>query len=256
MKGIIDSLLGLLRMTINRDKAPRPDNLLVDPGVGVGLPGVDALGEPKSDLLLGGLDGIRSVADVASHVDAEVATDSARGRVSRVGGTKHDTASLDGVEALPHHAAHRARQHVLDESREELLASQVGVVLLQVLLSRGSQLHGLQLEALGLEASDDIANKAALDAIRLDHDVSTLHSGESAHIYCRSRSGRDMRRGKITALVGPCALEKIVAAKCFQQAQMDDADILEGTFQKDLGDELFCKPSQRSSSPDTVHLPL
>ena len=35
--------------------------------------------------------------------------------------------------ALPHHADDRARGHVLDEGREELLALEIGVVLLKKL---------------------------------------------------------------------------------------------------------------------------
>ena len=120
--------------------------------------------------MLGALDGVRAVADVAADVDAEVTTDGAGGGVSGVGGAQHDAAGLDGVVALPDHGADRARVHVLDESGEELLAGEVGVVLLEVLLGGGAQLHGEQLETLGLEAGDDVADDAPLDAVRLDHD--------------------------------------------------------------------------------------
>lgn len=45
--------------------------VLVDPGLGGGLPGDDLLWlEPESDLLLGVLDGVGTVADVASNIDA------------------------------------------------------------------------------------------------------------------------------------------------------------------------------------------
>ena len=45
--------------------------VLVDPGLGGGLPGDDLLWlEPESDLLLGVLDGVGTVADVASDIDA------------------------------------------------------------------------------------------------------------------------------------------------------------------------------------------
>ena len=67
-------------------------------------------------LVLGALDGVRTVADVAANVDAEVTTDGAGGRVGGVGGAQHNTASLDGVVALPHHAAHGAHHHVPAEN--------------------------------------------------------------------------------------------------------------------------------------------
>ena len=66
-----------------------PHNLLVDPWLGAALPAADALGEPKSDFLLGGLDRVTSVADVASDLDAEVSTNGAHGTLRRHGGTEH-----------------------------------------------------------------------------------------------------------------------------------------------------------------------
>ena len=45
-----------------------------------------------------------------------------------VGSAKHNAASLDGIEALPHHGNDGARGHVLDEAREEGLALQVSIV--------------------------------------------------------------------------------------------------------------------------------
>jgi hypothetical protein len=40
---------------------------------------------------------------------------------------KHTTASLDGITALPDHGADGARVHVLNQTREERLASEVSV---------------------------------------------------------------------------------------------------------------------------------
>jgi len=57
-----------------------------------------------------------------------------------------------------------------------------------VLSGRTHELHSLELEALGLEASDDLADEASLDTVRLDHDVSAFH-GERRHLlntnWCR-----------------------------------------------------------------------
>ena len=88
--------------------------------------------------------------------------------------TKHDTTSLHCVQALPHHGADRAASHVGDKAAEESLAGEVGVVLLQVLHGCLHHLHGHQLETLLLKARNDLANKAALDAVRLDHDEGAL----------------------------------------------------------------------------------
>lgn len=76
--------------------------LLVDPVEGSSLVGDDlTLLEPESNLLLGVLDGVGTVADVAADIDGEVATDGARGRGKRVGGTEDgwaDALDLDVKE--------------------------------------------------------------------------------------------------------------------------------------------------------------
>lgn len=108
---------------------------LVDPAHGSRLPVNELLGlEPQSDLLLSGLDGIGSVADVAADLDAVVPADGAGLGVDGVGLAEHDTTGLDDVEALPDHGADGTGSHVLDESGEERASGEVGVVLLQMLL--------------------------------------------------------------------------------------------------------------------------
>jgi len=141
-------------------------------------PAAHALGEPQGDLVFCALHSVRAVADVASDLDAQVAADGARGGLGGLGCSEHHTASLDGVLALPNHAAHGAGHHVVDEAAEEALGGQVGVVLLQQLAGRGGEFHSLQLEAFGFEACDDLTDEASLHAVRLDHDVSALHGGE------------------------------------------------------------------------------
>ena len=138
-------------------------SLLVDPVEASLLPALDlAVLEPESNLLLGVLDGVGAVADVAADIDGEVATDGAGGRGGGVGGTEEDTAGLDGVTALPDHGADGAGGHVGNETGEERLAGEVGVVGLEVLLGGGDQLDGRELEAAVLEALDDGADQAAL----------------------------------------------------------------------------------------------
>ena len=166
--------------------------LLVDPVVGGLLPALELLRlEPESNLLLGRLDGVRAVADVAADVlrrthslarlnlktkwqaatpaprkgstyNGEVTTDGTRLGRKRVGGTEDDTAGLDGVAALPDHGADGAGGHVGDKTGEERLAGEVGVVGLEVLLGSGDELDSCELEATLLEALDDGADQAAL----------------------------------------------------------------------------------------------
>ena len=57
-----------------------------------------------------------------------------------------------------------------DETLEERLVRQILVVLLKVLLGRRDHLESNELVAALLESLDDIANQAALDAVRLDRD--------------------------------------------------------------------------------------
>ncbi len=64
-----------------------------------------------------------------------------------------------------------AGDHVLNEASEEALGLEVRVVLLHLRLGRLLHLHCSENVALGFEALDDLANQAALDAVRLDHDV-------------------------------------------------------------------------------------
>jgi hypothetical protein len=174
-------------------------SLLVDPVEASLLPALDlAVLEPESNLLLGVLDGVGAVADVAADIDGEVATDGAGGRGGGVGGTEEDTAGLDGVTTLPDHGADGAGGHVWgivslrcfvfcvvsagswrgrpglfesgrwvrtgDQTGEEGLASEIGVVLLEVLLSGSAELDSSELEAAVLEAGDDGTNEATLGA--------------------------------------------------------------------------------------------
>lgn len=171
--------------------------------------------EPEGDLLLGALDRVGAVADVAADVDGVVTTDGARGGGQGVGGTQDGTAGLDDVLALPDHGADGTAQHVWrqisgesplmntvililtgDEALEERLASEVGVVLLEVLLAGSAELHGNELEAAVLEARDDGANEATLGgSVSETHSIDdlTVHSSQSrprdSHIRTWTPSG-------------------------------------------------------------------
>jgi hypothetical protein len=78
----------------------------VNLGAGVVRP-VDELFffEPKIDLVIGGLDSIRTVADVSTNVDTEISSDSTWLRVLRLGGTEHLSTSGNGIVTFPNHGA-------------------------------------------------------------------------------------------------------------------------------------------------------
>merc|ERR1719504_57012 len=158
-------------------------DLLVDPVLLGGGPVAKLLGlEPETNLVVGRLNSVGAVADVAPDMDGEVSPDGSREGGSGVCLTKHNTTSLHCVQTLPNHGADRAAGHVGDKAAEESLAGEVSVVLLQVLHGGLHHLHRDQLETLLLKARDDLANQATLDAIGLDHDEGPLSGHDDAGI--------------------------------------------------------------------------
>merc|ERR1719376_90808 len=158
-------------------------DLLVDPVLLGGGPGTKLLGlEPETNLVVGRLNCVGAVTDVAPDMDGEVSPDGSGEGGSRVRLTKHNTTSLHCVQTLPNHGADRAAGHVGDKSAEESLAGEVGVVLLQVLHGGLHHLHRDQLETLLLKARDDLANQATLDPVGLDHDEGPLSGHDDAGI--------------------------------------------------------------------------
>lgn len=133
--------------------------------------------EPEGNLVVGRLNGIRSVDDVAADIDGEITTDGTRKRLKGTSLTEHLTDLLDNVNTLPNHANNRAGRHVLNKSREEGLASKVSIVLLEELLGGALHLEGNKLVTTLLEALHDLVNKTALDAVGLNHDIGTLGLG-------------------------------------------------------------------------------
>lgn len=55
-----------------------------------------------------------------------------------VGSTEHDATGLDGVESLPDHADDGAGCHVLDQTGEERLALEIGIVCVDVSVMIGA----------------------------------------------------------------------------------------------------------------------
>merc|ERR1740122_527434 len=158
-------------------------NLLVDPVLLGRGPVAKLLGlEPETNLVVGRLNSVGAVTDVAPDMDGEVSPDGSGKGGSWVCLTKHNTTSLHCVQTLPNHGADRAAGHVGDKAAEESLAGEVSVVLLQVLHGGLHHLHRDQLETLLLKARDDLANQATLDAVGLDHDEGPLSGHDDAGI--------------------------------------------------------------------------
>ena len=137
---------------------------------------VESFREPEADLVLSALNGVTSMNDVASDVDAVVAADGAGVGVEGLGGTEHLAASENNVVAFPHHGNDGSHHHVLDETGEEGLGGKISIVLLEVFLGRSHHLERNELESFLLKTLDDGADKAAHDAVGLDHDVSLFTS--------------------------------------------------------------------------------
>ena len=55
------------------------------------------------------------------------------------------------------------------------------IMLLKLVLAWLTELHGDELEALGLKAGDDLTNESSLDTIGLDHDESSFFSCRFNH---------------------------------------------------------------------------
>jgi len=111
------------------------------------------------------------MADVASDLNAEVTADGAHGRLGRHGGAEHLAALEDNILSLPDHGADGSAGHVGNQTSEEALAGEVGVMLLHVLAPGRSELHCDKLVPFLFETLNNVADEAPLDAVRLDHDV-------------------------------------------------------------------------------------
>lgn len=194
--------------------------LFVDPVESGGLVAEDLLGlEPQRNLLLGGLDRVGAVADIATNINGKVTTNGAGLGSQGVGGTEDGAASLDDVLTLPDGGDNGAGAHVLEQTREEGLLLQVGVVLTEQLLAGLGHLQGDKLVATLLEAADDGGDEAALNAVRLDHDEGLLGSH-----FCKVEKKAEVERliclgsdfelpGKLPLARGGSCLEQATSAR-------------------------------------------
>lgn len=89
------------------------------------------------------------------------------------------TSGLDGILSLPDHSDDRATSHVLDKRREEGLLGEISVMCLKEGLGCDELGESGELEALCLETLDDFSDESSLDAVWLNHDVSSMGNKRS-----------------------------------------------------------------------------
>src|SRR3954470_23710768 len=126
--------------------------------------------EEQGRLALAGLGRVRPVDHVGADGDREVAADRARGGLERVGGADHLARGLDRALALEDERDDRAGGDEADELAEERTLGVLGVVLLGQVLAHGHVLGRDDLQALALEARDDLTRQAARERVGLDEN--------------------------------------------------------------------------------------
>ena len=134
----------------------------------------ESLREPETNLTLSRLDGVRSVNDVVSHIAAEVSTNGTGSRLQRLGSTHHLTSNGNNVVTLPHHSNDSRGAHETSEAGVETLTLVLSVVLLQEGHGGNEHLQTHELEALLLEAGNNLTNVSTLDSIGLNSKESSL----------------------------------------------------------------------------------
>ena len=113
--------------------------------------------------------------DVLADSEGEVAADSTRGCLgNRVGAAGELAPSLDSALALDDACYQRSRGDEVNEFTEERLVLVLCVVLLCGLAVCGAQVHLDQLEALTLNAGDDLSDVAVCNAVWLNQNQCTF----------------------------------------------------------------------------------
>lgn len=131
--------------------------------------------EETVDFDLGILGRVGGVDDVFLTAHAEVAPDGSGKRLAAVGGAYHGADNLHGVDASHSQQHYRRGHHRSEEAGEEGSVNEVGVMLAQDGLVKTGHLHAGYDETLLLEAAEDAAYKAALNARGFDNYQCGLH---------------------------------------------------------------------------------
>lgn len=122
------------------------------------LVGADTSGEPQGNFLLGALNAIRAMADIATNINTIVTTDSSGSASQGIGFTEHLAASLDDILALPDHGENGSTGHKVNETGEEGLSAQVSIVLVEELARGSHHLGSQELETALLKTTHNLTN--------------------------------------------------------------------------------------------------
>ena len=114
---------------------------------------------------------------IAPDVHSEIATDGAGLSFKGLGGTDQFAGTGNDAIAFPNHGHHGAGGDEIDQTRKEGTLLVDAVVLLRQGAAGGDLLQAHQLESLALEAAEDLAHQAALDAVGLDGDERAFGHG-------------------------------------------------------------------------------
>src|SRR5690349_8329669 len=155
--------------------------------------------EPELDLAGGALRRVGAVDEVVLGLQREVAPDRAgRGLLDRVGAARDLPPRRDRARALDDGRHHRPGSDELQQALEERLAVVLGVVLAGQLAVDRAQVHRDDVEALALDAGQDLADQLAAHAVGLDEDESAFSHG--AELRGSGSEGPDPRAcGPLTA---------------------------------------------------------
>ena len=107
---------------------------------------------------------------IAADVHRQITTDRAGLGLEGLGGADQLAGAGDHAVAFPHHRHHRTAGDELHQAGEEGTLAMHAVVAFSQLAAGGELLEAHQLEALALEAAEDLAHQAPLHAVGLDGD--------------------------------------------------------------------------------------
>ena len=131
--------------------------------------------EPEVYFPLGRLYTVRAVNCVNAGSVTEIATDSAKLSVFRIGSADHFAECFNDFITFPHHCDHWVICYEIYDFVEEWLFFVLSVMFTHKLFGWNSHFHGNEFEATGLDPVYNLSDQTPLHAVRLDHDVSALH---------------------------------------------------------------------------------
>ena len=115
---------------------------------------------------------------VATNIHGQITSNGAGLGLQRLCGTNQLAGTGDHAVAFPNHGNHRTRRDEAHQTSEERTLFMNAVVLLREGTTGGDLLQAHQLESLALKTTQDLADQAALDTIRLNGDESAFSHGE------------------------------------------------------------------------------